>query len=796
MNSMLQDIRFAARMLARNPLMTVVAATTLALGIGANTAIFTVVDAVLFRPLPYATPDRLVQVWETDRERGGQSVLSPLNYRDLLDRSRSIEAGALYAYDRVVVTGQGDAQRIRAIRVTSGFFPVLGVQPRLGRWFRADEDAPGTRSVIISEGFWERQFARNPGVLGRPLTLNGRDYEVVGVMPAGFEFPGRVDLWTTMALDYGSISRGSHYLFGIARLQEGRTLTATRDEVNAIATALEQAFPDTNGRLTWRLVPLRREIVGNASTALIALLVAVGFILLIACANVVNLVLARASGRTSEIAVRRALGAGTRRLTWQFLTEGVLLTAFGGFIGFLLAIQGVNALVSFNRALLPRADEIHFRPATFAFALGLLLAVALVLGVAQALVFARGDTAAALREGGRSGSAGRKGNRVRDALAITQIALALPLLVGASLLVRTLYELQHVRTGFNAEHVLTLDVSISDERYPGGQRQIDYATAVLGRVEALPGVLSAGIVNDLPFAGSRSTSTFGIEGREPTEEDFSADARIVTPRYFDAMQLGIVRGRGFTNADRSGASPVLIINQTFARRFFPDEDPIGARIETRNGEFSEVVGIVSDLIHDDLTAEPNAEMYAPFLQTPLSRLFLAVRTSGDAEALSESVRKAILEVDPLQPASASITMQRRVDQSVAPQRSTLLLLALLALLALVLAIVGLYGVIGFSVARRFREMGIRIALGARPADIERLILRQATVVIAIGLAAGLTIAIAVAGSLRGLLFGVRAVDPLTLLAVTVVLGGVGLAASWLPARRATRADPITTLRQE
>jgi putative ABC transport system permease protein len=796
MHETLQDLRFAARMLMRNPIITIVAAVTLALGVGANTAIFTVVHDVLIRPLPYPEPGNLVQVWRTDRESAKQEVVGPLNFRDFLERTGSIEEGGLYGYNRYVLTGLGEPERIRGISVTSGFFRTLRVNPIAGRWFTEADDLPGTHNAIVSEEFWRNRLNADPAAVGGSLVLDGETYAIVGVMPSGFAFPSRIDLWTTLAPDYARISRGSHYLFAIARIRTGQSIDAVRAESGAVMQALEQENPNTNGRLTFAFVPLQQQIVGNAQGALIALLVAVGFVLLIACANVVNIMLARASSRTTEIAVRRALGAGNRRLTRQFLAEGLLLAGVGGFAGLLVAAWGVDLLVSLDSSMLPRAAEVRFDAGNFLFAFAIMLFVAIALGLAQSWAFARYDAAMALREGGRGASSTRRRNRARDVLAVAQIALALPLLAGATLLLRTVYELNGVTTGFDAEHLLTMDVSVGSARYPDGQRQIDYANSLLDHLTAIPGVAAAGIVNDLPFAGSRSWSSFQIAGREPMDPSPDADARVMTPGYPAAMGIDIVRGRNFTADDRSGTPSVVLINQAFADRFFPDQDPIGQHLETRPESSMEIVGIVENIIHDDLTTSPNAEYYVPFAQEPLGRMFLAIRTSGDPAALATAARSAVLAVDPEQPAFAVQTMRHRLEQSIAPQRSTLLLLTLFAVVAVTLAIVGLYGVIAFSVAQRYREMGIRIALGARPDDISRLVLRQAIGVIAIGLVSGVVAAIAVARSLRSLLFGVSAADPLTLLAVSILLAFVALTASWLPARRATRADPIRILRQE
>ncbi len=795
MEHLWQDVRFGARVLIRNPALTLVAVLTLALGVGANAAIFTVVNAVLLRPLPYPHAEQLVQVWESDRQRGENGPVSPLNYRDWKEQSRTVDL-SVYEYARFVLTGEGEPQPLVGIQAPPDFFRIMQTTPALGRLPDGPDDAPEP-SVVLSNGLWQRQFGGRADVIGKNITLSGRSYTVTGVMPESFVLGGNVNAWATLQIDYANETRGNHYLYGIGRLRRGATLAGARSELAALAQAMSEKYPDTNLRSTIKLVPLRDQVVGSAQNALIALLVAVGFVLLIACANVVNVLLARASGRATEVAVRRALGADTRRLAGQFLTEALLLTTVGGVAGMLLADWGVELLVRLAGGALPRAGEVHIDTRVFVFTLALLTLIALVLGLAQAAALARTEQGVILRDSSRSSTASRGRQRTRALLAVAQLALALPLLTGATLLLRTVYALQHVTPGFQAGGVLSLNVSLPAARYPNGAQQAAFVRQALERINNIPGVTAAGMVSDLPFAGSRSTSSFEIDGRPEAEGGNGpvADSHRVSPGYFAAMNIPVVRGRGILDSNGASAPRTIVIDQALVARYFPDEEALGRTI-VLYGQKWQVVGILGNVLHDDLEAQPAPEFYIPIQQMPLTRLFLAVRTTGDPLQLSEPVKTAVREVDPQQPAFSIRTMSQRLEQSIAPQRSTLVLLAVFASLAITLALVGLYGVISYAVAQRMREMGIRVALGAQPRDLARMVYRQSTRIIATGLGIGLALAVGVSRALRGLLFGVRPADPLTLAGVTVLLAAVALVACGIPVRRATRADPMAVLRHD
>jgi len=753
-----------------------------------------VVNAVLLRPLPYPDADRLVQVWETDRVEGGNSTISPANYLDLRADNRTLDAIAAYGYESFILVGDGDPRRIVGAEVTPSFFAVLGTDAAIGRHFGSDDDR-GPASVVLSDGFWHSRFAADPGVVGRTLVLSGRTYTVTGVMPPGFAFP-RVDVWATMPEDLATVHRGRHYLYGIARIAPGATPAQASADVDAITTRLEADYPDTNRDLRVKLVPLRDEVTGDARTPLVALLVAVGFVLLIACVNVVNLLLTRAAGRKREVAVRRALGANTGRLARQFLTEGLLLAMCGGAAGLLLGVWGIDLLMLITGARLPRASEVRMDGAVFLFAFVVLTVVALGIGGAQALALARSGGHGELRDRGTTGSARRA--RVRASLAIAQLALAIPLLAGVALMLQTLVALERVPTGFTPDDVLTMNVSLPGSKYPDPERRRSFVSGALEGVNAVPGVVAAGLTSDLPFSGSRSTSTFTIAGRpDPEGPGPSADSRQVSPGYFEAMGIPIVRGRGIESRDDDRAAPVVVINRALADRLFPGEEPIGQRLRIGGPEGTaehEIVGIVENVRHDDLRATPEPEYYTSMLQHPLTRLYLAVRARAEAPALADAVRGAIRDVDPDQPAWSIATMRNRLADAVAPERSTLLLLAIFAAVAFTLAIVGLYGVIAYGVAQRVREMGIRMALGAVAADIARLVLRQAASIVGTGVLAGLAATLALGRLMRSMLFEIAPADPGTLGAVTGVIAVVAIAACLRPAWRATRVDPASTMR--
>ncbi len=789
-------------MLWKRPGFTLVAVAALALGIGANTAIFSVVNAVLLRPLPFPHPELLVQVWENNLKRGwSRDTVSPKNFEDWQEQSRSFDSLAAYEYESFILTGNETPERLGGIRASSSFIDVMGVKPALGRGFLPGEDQKGANRVaILSNGLWQRRFNGRADAVGESITLNGESYTVVGVMPADFSFPSaRTDVWVpSIDLTRG---RGSHFMYSVARLKPDVTLRQAQDEMDAVARRLAAEYPGTNSNSGVMLVPLQDEIVGKVRPALLILLGAVTLMLLIACVNVANLLLARATTRQKEIAVRSALGASRLRLVRQLMTESLLLALLGGGAGLLLSTWGVDLIVAASAGAIPRASEIGVDSRAFFFTLGASVLTGLLFGLFPALNSSAPDLNSALKDGSKRVAGGRRQGRAQSLLVVTEIAIALVLLVGSGLLLKSYARLRRVDPGFNAEHVLTARLDLPALKYPDKDRQAAFIPLALERIRTLPGVIQAGVVSDLPFSGSRSGSSFDIEGRktEPGEMSPHADYRKISPDYFRAIGIRLMRGREFTERDGKDAPPVAIVNEAFARRFFPNDDPLGKRLVYEDGETKsvrEIVGLIADVKHENLADEDAAEIYVPFAQHPQSEMFFAVRTAGDPQKLAAPLKNAVLEVDRDLPLYSVQTMQQRLDTSVAPQRFNTLLLAIFAGLAMLLAAVGVFGVMAYTVAQRTHEIGIRMALGARRGDILRLVVGRAMKLALSGVAVGLAAAFALTRLMSSLLFEVKATDPAVFAGIAGLLVMVAFLACYLPARRAARIEPMTALRDE
>jgi putative ABC transport system permease protein len=788
-------------MLLKNPGVAVVAVIALALGIGANTAIFSVVNTVLLRPLPYADPDRLMVVEENKPPQFSSFSVSPGNFIDWQKQSTVFERLVAIGGTAYNLIGEGaEPERLRGARVSAGLFELLGALPSRGSTFLEEQDQPGHELVVIlSDGLWKRRFAADPNIVGQAITLSSNSYTVIGVMPPSFGYPDReTQLWTPIAFSAGQAqAHGAHYLDVIGRLKRDATAEQARTELSAIAARLAEQYPKSNAGWGINLYPMREGDVRDIKPSLFVLLGAVALVLLIACANVANLLLARASARQKEIAIRTALGATRWRIARQLLTESILLAFVGGTGGLLLAKWGLGALLSLAPQDLPRVKDVTLDGRVVLFTLLVTLLTGVIFGFVPALQASRPKLNETLKEGGRGTTGGH--HRVRGALVVAEVALALVLLVGAGLLIHSFYRLQQVNPGFNTRNALAVTLSLPGKKYSKDDQQSAFYTQLLEKVSALPGVSSVGATQALPIQGDFLLG-FNIQGRPPDApgEDHSTNYYAVSSDYFKAMGIPLVRGRVFTEQDRKDSPRVALINEEMARKFFPDEDPIGKHINVTNGPetFREIVGIVGDVKQYGLAQPTTLQTYEPYVQVPFSGMTLVVRAEGSLAALTGAIRSQVLAIDKDQPISRTRSLEQVVSESVSKQQFTMLLLGVFGAVALILAAVGLYGVMSYSVTQRTHEIGIRAALGAQQRDVLKLIVGQGMVLALAGVGIGLLAAFALTRVMTTLLFGVTATDPLTFVAIPVVLAGVALAACFVPALRATKVDPMIALRYE
>ena len=815
MRDLLSEFHFSLRILRRNPAFSAAAIVVLALGIGANTAIFSVVNAVLLRPLPFDDPSRVMQVWHVPPPKSfpGMTMfsVSPANYLDWQGQSSSFEQMAAYGFRSFTVGGKERPEEIQAAAVASDFFPLLRVRPLLGRTFAPDEDRPGQGHVVVlGYQFWRDHFAADRNIVDRDIQIDGEIYSVVGVMPEAFQFPSWAKVWVPLAwTNENRAVRGNHNYLVVARLKKDVNIHQAQAELSAISTRLERLYPEDDKGWGAVIQPLREQLVGDVRPALLVLLGAVAFVLLIACANVANLVLAKTLARRKEIAIRTALGATRFQVLRQILAETVLLSVAGGAFGLFLARFGMTLIVKVLGDRIPRFMVVELDAQVLLFTLLLSVAAGILAGLIPAVRFTRADVNEALKQAQSRGSSDARGGQTRRLLVVSEVALSLVLLIGAGLMIRSLWELRKVPPGFDPHNVLTMSVTIPANRFPSPPGQIHFFQEVLTRIRALPAVDSAGVIDNLPLDGGGSHQPFSIEGRPvlPMADQPEVDVRLISPGYVRAMHIPIVRGRDLTDSDVAGRPGAVLISDSLARRFWPNEDPIGKHLTLTffPGVVREVVGIVGDVKLDSLDeTRPVATIYHPLAQISVPPgetwrshgMTFAVRTSSEPANSISAVTGAIHQVGPDLPVVDVLSMNDLIAQSISPQRLNALLLACFAGLALILAAVGIYSVLSYAVRRRVREIGIRIALGASHQDVVRLVLADGLKPILLGVTLGLGAALALSRVVTSLIYGVRATDPFTFAAVALLLLVVGIFATIIPAYRATRIEPVRILREE
>jgi putative ABC transport system permease protein len=791
-------------MLLKNPVFTAVALIALSLGVGANTAIFSVVNGVLLSPLPYPHPDQLAMVWGDNREQGiRDDITSYPNFLDWRDRNKTFHGMAGFRDYAINLTGAGEPEELRGAAVTSNFFQLMGVNPAMGRGFTIEEEQPGKDKIIVlSHGLWQRRFGGDPGIMNKTISLNGEQATVIGIMPPGFQFPEKAEFWAPLTPNERMrASRGAFWLTVIGRLKAGVTQAQAQADMAVIAGQLEQQYPGPNAGMGVNVVLLKDQVVGNIRTALLVLLCAVAFVLLIACANVANLLLARAATRQREIAVRAALGATRLRIIRQLLTESVLLSIVGGALGLLLARWGIVFLLKLSPANIPRLDNIQLNARVLAFTFGLSLLIGLLFGLAPALQTSQFDISETMKEGGRgSGSPGIQ--RIRSALIVAEFALTLTLLIGAGLLIRSFWHLQQINPGFKTDRLLTLQLGLPRTKYREGAQAITFYQQLQERLAAIPGVESASATSTILLPKLPASSGFSIENRppDPNETQVELPFDSVLPNYFQTMGIQLLRGRAFTAGDARDTPGVAIVNETFVKRYFPGDDPIGKRFTfgdtNNNPRWISIVGVVRDTKRQGLDAPIRIESWLPHAQSPSGKMQIVIRTAGDPQTLVGAVREAVWSLDRDLPIQKAQTMGQILDESVAPRRLNMLLLGLFAAIALILAAVGIYGVMSYIVTQRTHEIGVRVALGAQTGNVIRLVVGQGMKLALLGAGAGMITTVVLTRLMSALLFGVSATDPLTFVATALLLLMVALLACWTPARRATKVDPMTALRYE
>ncbi|MGE5209315.1 MAG: ABC transporter permease [Alphaproteobacteria bacterium] len=815
---MLKDIRFAWRQLFKQPAFTTIAVITIALAIGATTAVLSLVNGLLIRPLPYREPQQLVLLLQHFKSQNLERIpVSPPEFKDYEARTHSFEKLGAFGFTNFNLAGEDKPERIPSALVTAGVLPLLGVSPIKGRFFQPEECVPGRDDVvIISARLWQRRFNSDPQIIGTKLLLNGKNSTVVGVMPASFDFPlqlfnlgnggqfgGRAEIWKPLAFtDDQMKARYSRSFFIVGRLASGSSLAQAQAEIETINTQMRREHPDNysqDNSFGGDVFLLQELAIGGMRPALLILLGAVFLVVLIACANLTTMLLARAAAREREIAIRVALGAGRLRLLKQVFTESVLLALIGGAAGIVLALWGVELLKTIGAQTVPRLREVNVDLVVLGVTLVVCVGTGIIFGLAPGLASARPELTEALKEGSRGSTGGGRRNRLRNGLVIAEVALALVLLSGAGLLIKSFARLQNVNPGFNPQGVVTFEISLPKIQYPDSAAIVRFNNEAQRRIAALPGVQAAGFSTILPLAGTNSDSSFAIEGRAKNDKSPSPDEEIreVSPDYFRALQTPLIKGRFFTDADKTDAPPVIIVNQAFAKKFWPNEDALGKRIVmggmSDNPQWITIVGIVGDMRHFGLDVDPKPEMYVSFAQSAYFTTIYVVRSNQDPRTLLPAIHREMQAIDPAVPVANVRTFEDVVADSVAPRRLSVVLLGVFAGIAVLLASVGIYGVMSFLVVQRTHEIGVRMALGAQRSDVLKLVLARSLKLIFAGTIIGLIVAVMSTHALRALLYSVSAFDATTFALVTVLLGAVALGASYVPAIRATRADPMVVL---
>jgi putative ABC transport system permease protein len=809
--NILQDIRYAFRMLLKRPGFAGIVVLTLALGIGANTTIFSAIDAVLLNPLPYKDPERLMVVWETNKQLGPElwdrNEVTIGNFRDWRSRNQVFEQLGSLFYTDMILTGAGEPERIKSCVVTTNFFQALGVQPLLGRSFLPEAETPGSPfTVIISHQLWQRLFNSDTSVINKSLTLNGHTVAVIGVMPPAFElqFPTsvHVDMWVPMIIGEGDLDRSNNFLYALGRLKNGVSREQAQSEMDLIASQLQQQYPETNAERGVRVVPLHKQVVGKVESYLYMLFAAVGFLLLIACANVAGLVLARVTARHGEVAIRMAVGASRWRLVRQLLTESVILSVLSGLLGLLFAYGGVKLLLALTPSEVPRLHEIGLHVPVFLWTLAISIVTGVLFGLAPAIQASSPDLNTALKENSGRNPGSFQGSGLRNLLVVSEVAVALLLLVGAGLMTKSFFRLQQVDPGFEATNVVSMNIALPTSKYRQQQVNIFY-DQLIERVKNLPGVKAVAGIDPLPLSNNNVSSRFVVEGAPlvALADRPNSGIRVVTPDYFQTMSIPSLKGRSFTEQDRDNTAKVIIVNEALASRYWPNGDAIGKRLgffEDDPGKqvWRQIVGVVGNVRHKALEIEVTAEVYFPYKQLPRNFMNLVVRTASDPSSMVPAIRNQVLSVDKDQPVSDIMTMDQRVAGAVASTRFVMSLLGAFSMLALGLAAVGIYGVMAYLVTQRTQEIGVRMALGAQKRDVLKLVVGRGMALAVMGIAIGLVASLALTRLMRSLLFEVTPTDWLTFVITSLVLLTVALLACYIPARRAAKVDPLVALRCE